>query len=462
MASPDTEAGSSGRVYSMRSGERHIIIVPRAARRTFRNTATTAYPASYGRKSIISRGPMGKAVTDALDARTAFDGATPATARIVKGTSSHTTAMASNNVSRNHILADSRIRVILDDILHRYSKGNLDLQQLKAVERFIEAITGESGEEQFEKLCNAFSKGPVETKVVYDRIANGILNLRMGLASFNTVISNLFDPVLIDGQLDERSTAIRDAVINLGWHGIIDVTLQMDSLAMARDRETGLSLASSSMSSLDPMQVHGLTMVDSFIQRQSRPVRSNSISFLLREHGPAAAAGQQMWHHTARELSAHAYYEDEDVSDEAAAPLWDPSVIQAAPPVLGRGQIEEERAGADEAPMRQALDLNEGQSRVADVISEEDPSMARALEPIAAPAPAVEGAADPPMGQALDPALGNPEPLAAGGDEIPMGEALNPQAAGADPMEVDGGMPEGEILISETSAEEPMAAAIAG
>jgi len=61
---------------------------------------------------------------------------------------------------------------------------------------------------------------------------------------WQVIITNEFDPVIVDGKLDPRSYKIRDAVIGLGQTGLIETKMVLDSLAVTKDRATGEDVTS--------------------------------------------------------------------------------------------------------------------------------------------------------------------------------------------------------------------------
>jgi hypothetical protein len=155
-----------------------------------------------------------------------------------------------HSVARDHILADSRIRAILGSIFERLKGTQTDLTksdpQHKSLVKFFESLCGkETGEDvclKFEEACR--SSWLNDANEAIDIAANGLENLRFGVAEINTKVDNEFDPVVVDGRLDPRSMAVRDAVIGLAQSGLVSFEKALDATAVTKDRLTHQDVSS--------------------------------------------------------------------------------------------------------------------------------------------------------------------------------------------------------------------------
>ena len=249
---------------------------------------------------------MGEEVTRDLFARGPADPFTPSIARSIKplreppnpvrrGRKKVVTAldkprnenfeMKKAGVSRNHILADSRIRVILEKIAADPKKARAlqsDGPKRKALVNFFEALSGkEPGTKQAESFIEALrTKNTARRKLAIDAVAEGRENLKLGNAPVNTAISNEFDPVIVDGRLDPRSMKIRDATIALGAKGVglIGPRRIWSTLSVTKDRFTHQDVSSSVISSRNN-KTETRTVIDHFAGPANpfRHTRSRSI-----------------------------------------------------------------------------------------------------------------------------------------------------------------------------------------
>jgi hypothetical protein len=282
--------------------------------RSFRDKVHYVYPSSSGPRSAETRKAMGPDVTRDLFNRNHSDPFTPAIARSVKPLSKDDTRhlvyrdgkkpstkankprdenfqLKQAGASRNHILADSRIRVMLESIAKGDKVKALQSngKERKALVNFFEAISGKGpGTEQAERFIKALWSGnKKERNSAIDDVTLGRENLRFGHADVNGKISNEFDPVIVDGRLDPRSMKIRDAVIGLGSQEVGLLKSQkknkktvtvLDVLAVTKDRFTHQDVSSSVISSRNN-KMETRTRIDHFAGPANpfRRTRSHSI-----------------------------------------------------------------------------------------------------------------------------------------------------------------------------------------
>jgi hypothetical protein len=282
--------------------------------RSFRDKTHYVYPSSSGPRSAETRKAMGIDVTRDLYNRNHSDPFTPAIARSVKPLSKDDTKdlvyrdgkkpstkankpgdenfqLKKAGASRNHILADSRIRVMLESIAKGDKVKALQSngKERKALVNFFEAISGKGpGTEQAERFIRSLWSGnKKKMNSAIDDVTLGRENLRFGHADVNGKISNEFDPVIVDGRLDPRSMKIRDAVIGLGSSEVGLLKSQkknkktvtvLDVLAVTKDKFTHQDVSSSVISSRnDKMETR--TRIDHFAGPANpfRRTRSHSI-----------------------------------------------------------------------------------------------------------------------------------------------------------------------------------------
>lgn len=282
--------------------------------RSFRDKVHYVYPSSSGPRSAEPRKAMGLNVTRDLFNRNPTDPFTPPIARSVKPLSKDDTRdqgfrdrkkpstkankrrdknfqLEQAGAARNHILADSRIRVVLESIARgdKVKALQSDGKERKALVNFFEALSGKGpGTEQAERFIKALRTGNKKQRnSAIDDATLGRENLRFGHAEVNGKISNEFDPVIVDGRLDPRSLKIRDAVIGLGSVevGLLKsrkvnkktVTV-LDVLAVTKDKFTHQDVSSSVISGRnDKMETR--TVIDQFAGPANpfRRTRSHSI-----------------------------------------------------------------------------------------------------------------------------------------------------------------------------------------
>lgn len=294
----DASAGASSRAkaepppasekriaYSLRNREVPETTIQREGQ-SFRDKSRFLYPSGVGERPVDKRKTMGADVTTDLVARGPSDPFTPSIARSVAPlTEGGNAALREHQVSRNHILADSRIRVILESIAIG-DKAHLvqaEGPERRALERFFVALSGpEAGGHQFDRyLASMNSSREVRAEILHE-VAAGRENLRFGHAGINTAVSNEFDPVAVDGRLDPRSMEIRDALIDLGATGLVKSRTVLDALAVTKDKFTYQDVTSSVLESRSINERTGSrTVIDPFAgpADPARMTRSRSIDF---------------------------------------------------------------------------------------------------------------------------------------------------------------------------------------
>ena len=250
---------------------------------------------------------MGQDVTRDLVGRNAHDPFTSTVSRAAQSlTDRDTTALRANNASRNHVLADSRIRTILEGIATG-EKANLlkeNGRERNAVKRFFTALSGgDAGERLFAAYVESIGASRLDRMNILHDVAAGRENLRIGLSDINTAVSNEFDPVVVDRRLDPRSMEIRDAVISLGHAGLIEATTMLEALAVTKDRFTHEDVTSTVMERRSINERTGSrTVIDPFAaaSRTSDRPRSRSIDFGQSSELHQIRAPAREFHYTSR------------------------------------------------------------------------------------------------------------------------------------------------------------------
>lgn len=227
----------------------------------FRNTELFVYTSSLGKKATFERRGMSKNVTRDLAARAPFDRLSSTDERRLQLLERRTpanpfgrgeSALKNQGLSRNHILADSRIRVAFDEIVKKLEAQSTTPEAEAAIKDFFVALAGKDEGEiinnQFREAINSKNQR-MQKKAIY-AAANGRENLRIGDAATNTVISNHFDPIIIDGRDSVRTRKIRDAFIELGRVRLISTQSVLDGLAVVKDRATHQDVTSTVIESL--------------------------------------------------------------------------------------------------------------------------------------------------------------------------------------------------------------------
>jgi len=305
-------------------------LTPRPARYRGRNDSELNFPSGYGERSAVPRGAMPPAVSQRLNERTLNEPSSSSSiARSVRSlTEEGKTELQANNASRNHILADSRIRVILDKVRTARSgqRDGLTIEQRTAVCRFIEAMTEESGEQRFDELEKAYDEADKQLlhananlKTVYDSIANGVGNIRYGDARTNGDVSNAADYDVMDNRLTARSDRVRNAVLELSRNGLIGHGDAFDSLGVPREKGTNLDVTSSATSSsglsttgvrarIDPFEA---PVSDERFQRRHSFTASGPPPLDLLSGSETYQAPYQDWHHTSRSTERKKQAENE-------------------------------------------------------------------------------------------------------------------------------------------------------
>ncbi len=241
-----------------------------------RNTADYLYPSDRGVSSGPGRTNMSDKVTKGMLERSLNDTTATSLSRSIVPLEGGKPQLKDRGVSRDHILADSRIRNILREAfgnsnprtagktssaaasdLTAKEKGSTFVRNRPAEEkraaltRFFTALLGETQGEDLGRRFNTacVTRSFTGREAVISEAVNGLLNLRFGDAPTNGVVSNEFDPVVIDNRLAEESMEIRDATIGLANAGLISFKTQSDALSVTKDRHTHEDVTSSVMRS---------------------------------------------------------------------------------------------------------------------------------------------------------------------------------------------------------------------
>ena len=305
--SDDDEADDGAAVgrpvkYRLRGRDVEPVAVFEGRRGVGRNKRDFIYPSEIGPRSANARGTMGAEVTSDLAASIPRDSLASSVARGVRPLrAGGRTELKARNVSRNHILADSRIRIMLETVYAR--PGPLTAPQQAAVEELFHSLAGsEVGADLHDRFIDARDR---RSRAGLDEVVNeaceGRENLRFGLADINTAVSNEFDPIVIDGRLDERSARIRDAVLDLSRTRLIEHGSAFDALAVTKDRATHEDVTSTALrSSTLARDTGSRTVIDPFARpfNESRLARRQSIDLGRPSEAAASArAPAREWHH---------------------------------------------------------------------------------------------------------------------------------------------------------------------
>ena len=157
----------------------------------FRDKKKFAYPSTEGERPAAPRKPMGTDVTNDLIARGPKDPFRSSKARsaepLQKGKK---TQLKKQGISRNHILADSRIRLILLKMARKVGGAKIRAREKAALQKFLESLSGaKTGRAQVRKFIKFSAKSDLTAlDDLSHEIAAGRENLRFGDADINTVI----------------------------------------------------------------------------------------------------------------------------------------------------------------------------------------------------------------------------------------------------------------------------------
>jgi hypothetical protein len=253
-----------------------------------RDSKHFAYPSEIGPRSSNKRKGMDEAVTTDVIARLDSDPFSSSDARSVRPLAGGKVKLKKAGMSRNHILADSRIRIIIEEIYDhpkRHARENLP-----AIREFFQSLVGDAqGDALSESFQNARTRGDLNAAV--DEAAEGRVNLRIGNAMINSKVSNEFDPVVVDGRLSRDSARIRDAVIALQAKRLISFKSGFDALAVTKDRATGKDVTSTVLKSATLGTATGSrTRIDPFAVPADAPRRRYSVDLGVLDGAAAAAA----------------------------------------------------------------------------------------------------------------------------------------------------------------------------
>jgi hypothetical protein len=292
--------------YNLRGRKVHQTTILQEGR-SFRDTRRFFYPSSVGKRPVEKRKAMGADVTNDLVARGPKDPFTPSIARSVAPlTEGGKATLKEHKASRNHILADSRIRVILESIASGDKANDVQANcpKRRDLERFFVVLNGpKRGRDLFNRYMASMNHGLEVRAGIIHEAALGRENLRFGHADINTVVSNEFDPVVVDGRLDPRSMEIRDAVIALGANGLVDSRTVLDALEVTQDKFTHQDVTSSVLESRSINERTGSrTVIDPFAGPANpvRMKRARSIDFGQLLDRPAVMENAREFHYTSR------------------------------------------------------------------------------------------------------------------------------------------------------------------
>ncbi len=262
----DDGSASSSSAFTTRiwrGREVRIFAIAKRSRGIGRDTRNIVYTAGPGERATHGRSSMGDKVTQGILEHSQAGPTSPFVmqSQPLKGGG---TQLKAQGISRNHILADSRIRIMLLEAREVLDQRDRDrgassssssasasparTSQQEAVAKFLKALAGEAaGEELYDQFeaSRGDPKRIARFNAVMDAACVGILNLRLGEARTNRQISNLFDPVVIDGRLSRETARIANAVRRLAARGLIPFDVHLDALAVAKDRATFQDVTSS-------------------------------------------------------------------------------------------------------------------------------------------------------------------------------------------------------------------------
>jgi len=307
---PESELAVRGQT---RSGRTRDALSKKKTRFSGRNTADYLYPSDRGAASGPSRKAMSSDITKGMRERAAADVTATSLSRHIVPLSADpfappTPELKSRGVARDHILADSRIRGLLSETYHGNSANAVDDgRKSAALTRFFTALAGEAqGADLSERFRNACRTRNADARdAVIHEAADGLVNLRFGNADINTVVSNEFDPVVIDGRLTEESMEIRDATIGLAEAGLVGIRTVSDALSVTKDRHTHEDVTSTVMRGATIAgQTGSRTVIDSFALPKDRRMFTRRNSLPPEDTGrPAsrAMAPAREFHHSARQ-----------------------------------------------------------------------------------------------------------------------------------------------------------------
>jgi len=187
-------------------------------------------------------------------------------------------ALKDAGLARCHILADSRVAVIVPDLIRKLAaSGTGAMTELPpAVNQFVEAMLGQPKINlvngfllsEANKVRGGKATSSYSVAVIVNALSLGENNLFLGDANRNGDISNGFDMLFDDrGRPDPRALRIRDAVIRLAAHRLLDFNLASNAITPTRDRRTGMAL-SSGQGEYDPEEQLDWRMEDEPTARQ--------------------------------------------------------------------------------------------------------------------------------------------------------------------------------------------------
>lgn len=161
-----------------------------------------------------------------------------------------TYALRKEEMARCHILADSRVRNIIDELIASMRSKKEDQVPDVAMNLFRAMAPG-----KVDQISQYIIKSVKQTKgsrgeAMHD-LSHGQNNLFFGNSKRNGLIKNGFDAPIIDGDISAEAKSIRDAVICLAGAGYIKFLTALNSTSASIDRQTGKALTSSAPGSYD-------------------------------------------------------------------------------------------------------------------------------------------------------------------------------------------------------------------
>lgn len=162
-----------------------------------------------------------------------------------------------NNTARCHILADSNVKTILLKMITSMRENQpISRQAREAMMAFVRALNALEADDLIAKIeLHVQNQPSADLGELSHRLSHGADNLFFGNAQRNEFILTGLDVPFHNGKPDPRAGVIREAVIALARHGLIDMNLAMTATSVTYDRRDGLAVSSSSQMRYDPSEV---------------------------------------------------------------------------------------------------------------------------------------------------------------------------------------------------------------
>ncbi|MEG4503821.1 SpvB/TcaC N-terminal domain-containing protein [Microcoleus sp. F6_B4] len=151
-----------------------------------------------------------------------------------------------NNINRDHILSDSAISAIIGEVINT-KKNNPSIDN-KPLMVFFKSLNPElSHQESNKKFEDAVKNHHGAGQELIQSISTGTNNLRFGDKDTNQkIVSNAFDPVIINGRYSQESQDIYNAVNGLSQAKYIQLKTFFNATSPAINKKTGQYETSSS------------------------------------------------------------------------------------------------------------------------------------------------------------------------------------------------------------------------